>query len=782
MAPLVLAACAAFHTVGAAATDPASLPPPASGVIDFRRDIQPILEQSCLQCHGPEKPKSGYRLDHREDALKEANYDRPILPGDSTNSPLIHYVAHLVEDMEMPPPGKADRLTDEQVGLLRAWIDQGVAWEEAELTPLEMMAVPMMGWFFVDGDEGRFREHHWVQEGWQAGLEDFTMRQVLDRDTEVLATARALRDDYRVGLEWRRRDVGFVRGGFEQYRRYYDDSGGYYRPFVPPEFELGEDLSMDLGRAYVEGGLTRPGLPEVVLGYEYLYREGEKSTLQWLPVAQGGGVRDIRPGSKRVDETVHIARAVLRYEVAGVGLEDNFRMEYYDLETKRVGVLPWPADSNGSRVPIEEGTDYHQLANSATAEKHWRDWLLVSAGYLYTDLDGNASFRQSTVDAAGQPAPGLYWSGNDITIEQQSHTANANAQLGPWGGWVFHAGVQPEWSRQKGFGDVRLDEGLPPFPGGVAPVVIQADLDRFRVEEQAGFRMTSIPRTTVFGEARLRQESISQYEETAGSPSGTNPDFLRDTDASNDLQDYRGGFHVSPWHRMSLSAHYRKRLKKNDYDHDADVNSVGAAYSAFITGQQFDTDEVETKLVLRPARWLKTTLSFRVEETDYETKTDAAPPFTPGGRLGEAGEHDAQVYGVNFVLTPIRRLYFSTTFTYADTRTRAFANGDAAIVPYEGDIYSVLASSSYAVNEKSDLTVTYNYSRADYQQDNEAAGLPVGLRYDQHTALAGLKRRLTGNVTSQLQYGFYYYDEPSSGGENDYIAHGIFGSVAIRFP
>src|SRR6185436_9047530 len=46
-------------------------------------------------------------------------------------SPLIHFTARLVEDSEMPPRGKGEPLTAEQVGLLRAWIDQGVQWPEA---------------------------------------------------------------------------------------------------------------------------------------------------------------------------------------------------------------------------------------------------------------------------------------------------------------------------------------------------------------------------------------------------------------------------------------------------------------------------------------------------------------------------------------------------------------------------------------------------------------------------------------------------------------------------
>src|SRR5262245_20655877 len=87
----------------AADVDISKLPPPASKQIDFSHDIKPIFEVSCLRCHGPEKPKSGFRLDNREAALKGGKEGVDILPGQSAQSPLIHYVARVVPDMEMPP-------------------------------------------------------------------------------------------------------------------------------------------------------------------------------------------------------------------------------------------------------------------------------------------------------------------------------------------------------------------------------------------------------------------------------------------------------------------------------------------------------------------------------------------------------------------------------------------------------------------------------------------------------------------------------------------------------
>jgi mono/diheme cytochrome c family protein len=106
--------------------DKPRLPPPANRPVDYARDVKPIFARACYRCHGEKKQKSGYRLDLRATALKGGDLGRTILPGHSADSPLVRYVAGLDPDLQMPPNG--ERLTAEQIGLLRAWIDQGAKW------------------------------------------------------------------------------------------------------------------------------------------------------------------------------------------------------------------------------------------------------------------------------------------------------------------------------------------------------------------------------------------------------------------------------------------------------------------------------------------------------------------------------------------------------------------------------------------------------------------------------------------------------------------------------
>ena len=126
-------ACAALALgvwANVAAAEPAAeLPPPAERAVEFVADVQPILAAACHSCHGSEKQKSGYRLDVRAVALQGGDIGGAIVAGDSAASPLIHYVAGIEPDFKMPPDGPA--LTAEQVGVLRAWIDQGAVWPDS---------------------------------------------------------------------------------------------------------------------------------------------------------------------------------------------------------------------------------------------------------------------------------------------------------------------------------------------------------------------------------------------------------------------------------------------------------------------------------------------------------------------------------------------------------------------------------------------------------------------------------------------------------------------------
>ncbi len=134
------------------------------------------------------------------------------------------------------------------------------------------------------------------------------------------------------------------------------------------------------------------------------------------------------------------------------------------------------------------------------------------------------------------------------------------------------------------------------------------------------------------------------------------------------------------------------------------------------------------------------------------------------------------------MLTPWRRLYLSTTFSYQPSATVTAANGSTAIAPYRGDIYSVIANATFVFNEKTDVFANYFFSESDFGQNNFAGGLPVGLEYQQHSVQAGVTRRLSKNVSTKLLYSFNSYNDPSNGGAVNYNAHTVFAALTFKLP
>jgi len=96
--------------------------------IAFDQHIRPILEANCVECHGPSSQKSGLRLDAKAAALQGGDSGPIAIPGDSANSEIIRRVSGVDPADRMPPKG--DPLSEDQVNLLTAWIDQGMEWPD----------------------------------------------------------------------------------------------------------------------------------------------------------------------------------------------------------------------------------------------------------------------------------------------------------------------------------------------------------------------------------------------------------------------------------------------------------------------------------------------------------------------------------------------------------------------------------------------------------------------------------------------------------------------------
>jgi hypothetical protein len=146
-------AFAGFSVTAAPLPDPSKLPPVSKqGGVTYDKDIHAIFDAACFRCHGEQRPKANLRLDSMEGVLKGSKDGQVVVAGHSEQSKLVFAVSEINGKISMPPkprpprnpPGAAGGtnapapaappmdmahpwkpLTSDQVGLIRAWIDQG---------------------------------------------------------------------------------------------------------------------------------------------------------------------------------------------------------------------------------------------------------------------------------------------------------------------------------------------------------------------------------------------------------------------------------------------------------------------------------------------------------------------------------------------------------------------------------------------------------------------------------------------------------------------------------
>ena len=113
--------------------------------VDYNRDIRPLLSDTCFTCHGPDEQQrqADLRLDSREGIFAERRGYRIVVPGNSSQSRLFQRVSAQNQAARMPPPYAEASLTNEQIELIRLWIDQGARRESHwAFSPISRPPIP----------------------------------------------------------------------------------------------------------------------------------------------------------------------------------------------------------------------------------------------------------------------------------------------------------------------------------------------------------------------------------------------------------------------------------------------------------------------------------------------------------------------------------------------------------------------------------------------------------------------------------------------------------------
>jgi hypothetical protein len=271
-------------------------------------------------------------------------------------------------------------------------------------------------------------------------------------------------------------------------------------------------------------------------------------------------------------------------------------------------------------------------------------------------------------------------------------------------------------------------------------------------------------------------------------PDATNPPpaaiILRDTDSDRFTQKYVAGVNWYPVRRLNMAAQYYHKVRQNDYEHlvDSTTNAPpsGNRYPAFLTAQDFETDDVNFRFTWRP--WMNFTLVGRY---DFQLSTvDTTADFLS---TVESGRTTSHILAGSLSWAPCQRFYLQANVNYTLDKTETGANdfiGSATnqiVLPARNDYWNAGGAIGFAVNQKTDLRIQYSYYRADNYVDNSAFSQPYGAGAEEHMVSATLSQQVTRALRWTLHYGFFANRDQTSGGHNNYDAHVVSSSLQYRF-
>lgn len=708
----------------------------------------------------PEKPASPENSSATEEKQAEAEEEKP----------------EGAEDMEKTEAEETEAEAEEEKKLSPEEIFEGGT--ETYTSWLELSG----GGFFTDGSKRQFQQRHRTEQKAFGGIEDFHYQGDLGKGFALTLDGRSIVDneDYKLSLDLAKENLGFLRFKYENFRTWYNGDGGWYSP-GDVWYELRESsdaLALDRGEFSAEMGLTLKDLPVFAFKYTHRYRDGEKSSTIWGPSHPTGTslTRGLSPSFYDIDEESHIFELDAKHQIKSTALGLGLRYETTDLDNSRKMTF-WPDESTERRVTDREDASYDLFNVHAFSETWIKKNLFFSTGFSFTDLDNDFTGSRVYGDEfdvvfVANPANGTGYTNLVGDSRKQEYVANLNLMFIPFQHFTIVPSVRiqrEDWDADsRGFQTGANPAGS--FTGNT-------DGDRLDVRERLDLRYTGVTNWVFYARGEWTQGEGNRDENGGIGPTAP---IARETEDTRFFQKYSAGAKWYATRSFSIDAGGYYKLNEYDYDHSLDntPNAGGNRYPAYLVMQDFETYDGNVRVTVRPLKNLTLVSRYEYQLSTINTKPDSISGL---GRV-ESSEMTSHIIAQNVSWTPWSRLYLQAGFNYVLSETESPASDDAqAILDAQNDYWTLNFSSGLVLDDKTDLNVGYSYYRADNFKDNSSVGVPYGAGAEEHGVTATLTRRLTQNLRLTLKYGYFDYEDESSGGNNDYQAHYVSSSLQYRF-
>lgn len=650
------------------------------------------------------------------------------------------------------------------------------------------------GKFFTSGDGAQFMRRQGKRAGAFGGIEEFHWERFVGERGLLKLDGRGLFDenDYLLKMEILDPERGWLRAGYKEFRTYYDGSGGFF----PPNrqwFELYDDeMALDRGEAWFEGGLTLPSWPEISFEYRHVFREGMKDSTVWgdTTLTGGAGAMGIVPSFWRIDEKRDIVAVDMKHSIANTDFGVGVRAEWMENDNGRY-IHRRPGEAADRFLTHKEGFEADLFNARAFTETRFNDKALFTTGYSFTTLDTEifgSRIYGADYEAGFDPTPqarnqtfdeGFFGLGGGSSVKQ--HVVNLNCMFTPWEHFVIVPSVRVENMSQDGIAS--FTETTVTAAGG-APVL--ASLQNTReygvtdVSERLELRYTGFRNWSWYarGEWLEGRGDLSELEQdfTAGTVG-----LFRQTESSRFTQKYVAGANWYPARKVSFGAQYYHKIWENRYDHPADstLNTGGNRYPAFIRAHDFKTDDLNWRMTLRPTGNVTLVSRYDFQHSTVRITPDLLPE-------SESADMTSHILSQSVSWTPFSRLSLMAAITYtrdtSETAAERLTGAAAGLVrTSENDYWFTSANVLYVLTERTDLQAGYTYYRAGNYVAIPATTLPLGAGAEEHGVTFGITRMIHPRLRWAAKYGFYKFRDQATGGFNNFSAHLLYSSVRYSF-
>jgi hypothetical protein len=685
----------------------------------------------------------------------------------------------------------------------------------------------------ISGDDAQFKQEHRMSGDYFGGIQDLHYEATMGKGTLTI-DGHAIFDtrDYDWKIDFTQPGVGYVRGGYTEFRSWYDGNGGFEPVsglWIPP---VHPDDELDRGEAWIELGLRMPKLPEITLHYSHIFRNGRKdstiwgdSTLTFLPT---NAARKIAPAFRDIDETrdifsLEILRNFDKTDIgAGMRYEHSETDDRLQLERGALQLPPLVAAPGAQRFITNRDMNSVDTFNGHfTAETRFNDSLWFTAAYSYNtssaDIGGTRIIGSDYNTMYGDPI--LTLQSNDHGVinlagvsSMHEHVGNANLLWIPVKNLTLLTAFRythEEKDSSASFLDTNTTGNTAPFsptnPQGGFHLIPNSiprsgdtsdDFDN--VAETFEIRYSGLQNWVFYARGDWEEEwgNVSEHEVNGPTDEGT---MNKDTEMFS--QKYTAGINWYPMMGLNLAGQYFH--KSIDYDNDFRSELFvapvpGSERNQRLLHQELDTDNFNIRMTWRPTLPPKMgTIAF-VTRYDYvqgridgrwavsPTATGTAPANVIYDELRTATITN-HVFTETITWNPCARLYLQGSVSYVRNETDTPANlnlipnARPSINDPTNDYWTAGASTGLVIDDKTDLRVEYSYYRADNYEANSIIGMPYGMDSREHSVSATIGRQISTNVRLKLQYGYFRYRDETSGGHNNYDAHAVFSSLQFRF-